>query len=233
MTEIDKRFALIDYEGNKRYPYIKEQKSTNRRGYALTAPGESDRFSGGTYTLSLEEVVKRLVHDGWSVRAVTIDNKGKRSQGNTVKIGGSKIKGYEISEDLKYLVESALIKPLSIDKPHDSKGTVSNYAHTNDKTIIDEVTYQSIKSRRGQSKFRKSLLKAYNEQCCVTGCNVTAVLESAHIKFHSDETDYSVNNGLLLRADIHTLFDLHQITINSDFIVNCNVDDITSFLIWN
>jgi hypothetical protein len=74
----------------------------------------------------------------------------------------------------------------------------------------------SVKSRRGQSKFREKLLAKHNSTCLVTGCGVKQILEAAHIYPHGKETNYKDSNGLLLRADIHTLFDLHLITIDKD-----------------
>jgi putative restriction endonuclease len=70
--------------------------------------------------------------------------------------------------------------------------------------------------RRGQAKFRQILLSIYRNQCQVTGCDVTAALEAAHIIPYQGESTNHVKNGLLLRADIHTLFDLHLITINPE-----------------
>ncbi len=80
----------------------------------------------------------------------------------------------------------------------------------------DERVSISVKSRRGQSKFREKLLAKHNGTCLVTGCGVKQILEAAHIYPHGKETNYKDSNGLLLRADIHTLFDLHLITIDKD-----------------
>ncbi|QXE23458.1 hypothetical protein B6N60_02148 [Richelia sinica FACHB-800] len=74
----------------------------------------------------------------------------------------------------------------------------------------------SIVRRQGQSKFRKTLIKTYNCQCAITGCNAEQVLEAAHIIPYLGSDTNHPTNGLLLRADIHTLFDLYLITINPD-----------------
>jgi len=66
----------------------------------------------------------------------------------------------------------------------------------------------SIARRQGQPRFRRELLDAYDERCAVTGCPVREILEGAHIKPYRGEHTNHVTNGLLLRADIHTLFDL-------------------------
>ena len=75
---------------------------------------------------------------------------------------------------------------------------------------------QQIRERRGQRKFRDSLRERYGDRCLVTGCEILAVLEAAHIKPYRGEPDNHPENGLLLRADIHTLFDLDLLGIEPD-----------------
>ncbi len=79
-----------------------------------------------------------------------------------------------------------------------------------------ERIIRSIVQRQGQSKFRSELLKAYGGQCAITDCDAEAALEAAHIfPYRGNDTNH-VKNGLLLRADIHTLFDLYLISIDPD-----------------
>lgn len=82
---------------------------------------------------------------------------------------------------------------------------------------IEDIQQRAIKTRRGQADFRKRLLDAYGNKCAVTGCEVHSVLEAAHIISHAEGTDYEVGNGLLLRADIHTLFDLRLLAVSSEY----------------
>ena len=70
--------------------------------------------------------------------------------------------------------------------------------------------------RQGQPQFRKSLLTAYRSRCAITGTAVESVLEAAHIWPHKGEQTNEVWNGLLLRADLHTLFDLLHLTVEAD-----------------
>lgn len=74
----------------------------------------------------------------------------------------------------------------------------------------------SIVRRQGQAAFRKRLLKAYSETCVITGCQQVAVLEAAHIHPYRGKQTHAVSNGLLLRADLHTLFDLYLIAIDPE-----------------
>jgi hypothetical protein len=82
---------------------------------------------------------------------------------------------------------------------------------------IDERVLRSINTRRGQPAFRNALLAAYDSACAVSGCTDEAALEAAHLTPHSEITDYSIANGLLLRADIHTLFDLRLISVDPQY----------------
>lgn len=93
-----------------------------------------------------------------------------------------------------------------------SKEEETEYQHTN----IDEreSVFRSIKARRGQQKFREDLCKRYNSTCVVTGCKILDILEAAHIMPYQGKKDNHPSNGLLLRADIHTLFDLDLIGID-------------------
>ena len=78
---------------------------------------------------------------------------------------------------------------------------------------------RAIYVRRGQRAFRRKLLKAYGKACAVTGCKITELLEAAHISPYRGEHTNKVSNGLLLRTDVHTLFDLGLLWINEDFTV--------------
>lgn len=79
-----------------------------------------------------------------------------------------------------------------------------------------ESIFQQIKIRRGQHKFREDLKKRYNNQCLVTGCKLIDILEAAHISPYRGKDDNHSENGLLLRADIHTLFDLDLMGIEPE-----------------
>lgn len=75
---------------------------------------------------------------------------------------------------------------------------------------------RAIVQRQGQRTFRKALLAAYSERCAVTGCDLVETLEAAHIAPHLGKHTDHITNGLLLRADIHTLFDQNLIAFDPD-----------------
>ena len=75
---------------------------------------------------------------------------------------------------------------------------------------------REIRARRGQRQFRDALIDAYAGRCAITGCSVRDVLEAAHITpYRGPETNH-VTNGLLLRADLHTLFDTRLLAVDPD-----------------
>jgi hypothetical protein len=76
-----------------------------------------------------------------------------------------------------------------------------------------ELAVRAIRVRRGQAEFRAALMAAYGRRCAITGCAVADVLEAAHIFPYLGKVTNRVSNGLLLRADIHTLFDCWLLAI--------------------
>jgi hypothetical protein len=83
-------------------------------------------------------------------------------------------------------------------------------------TELPERVWRAITERRGQPTFREQLLRAYGGRCAVTGCDAEAALEAAHIRGYAETGEQDVTNGLLLRADIHTLFDLGLVRIDPE-----------------
>jgi putative restriction endonuclease len=83
-----------------------------------------------------------------------------------------------------------------------------------------ERVTRSIVARRGQPKFRKQLLKAYSNTCAISGCQVVELLEAAHIVPYNGNATNHITNGILIRSDIHTLFDLGLLGISSEYIIN-------------
>jgi hypothetical protein len=71
-----------------------------------------------------------------------------------------------------------------------------------------EFNLRAIVMRRGQAGFRQMLMDAYNLKCAVTGADVEPILEAAHIYPYNGPETNVLQNGILLRADWHTLFDL-------------------------
>ena len=101
--------------------------------------------------------------------------------------------------------------------PHQRQVTVieAQHAEFDPKGQDDarERVLRQVVQRRGQQKFRKALIVAYGGRCAITGCPVTALLEAAHVTPYLGPDTNSITNGLLLRADLHTLWDLGLIAV--------------------
>ncbi len=78
---------------------------------------------------------------------------------------------------------------------------------------------QIITPRLGQGAFRVIVTEAYHRRCAITGEKTLPVLDAAHIKPFSENGPHAASNGLLLRQDMHTLFDRGYITITKDNVV--------------
>ena len=70
--------------------------------------------------------------------------------------------------------------------------------------------------RLGQGAFRVLVTDTYERRCAVTREKALPVLEAAHIQPVAEGGPHSVSNGLLLRSDVHTLYDRGYVTIAPD-----------------
>jgi hypothetical protein len=102
---IDRRFALLTHDGGVLYPYTKTERASDRTGFALSAPGERDAKGLGVYTLDLADVVRRVVFDGWKVRAKADPAVSDREGSYGLKKRA--VGGFWITPELASLVEGA------------------------------------------------------------------------------------------------------------------------------
>ncbi|WLD23470.1 HNH endonuclease signature motif containing protein [Flavobacterium dauae] len=73
-----------------------------------------------------------------------------------------------------------------------------------------------INQRKNQSKFKLNLLKKYNSQCLISKIKVPELIEAAHIFPHSKSGQNNIANGILLRTDLHILFDRGLLCIDPE-----------------
>jgi putative restriction endonuclease len=73
-----------------------------------------------------------------------------------------------------------------------------------------------IAPRLGQGAFRLQVTDAYARRCAVTGEKTLPALEAAHIVPFAEVKAHDVRNGLLLRSDLHRLFDLGYVSVRPD-----------------
>lgn len=85
--------------------------------------------------------------------------------------------------------------------------------------LLSEVrSYERVKTavRKGQERFRQRLLEAYDGKCAITDCDIPDVLQAAHIIDYRGLGTNVINNGMLLRADIHLLYDRGLLSIDPE-----------------
>ena len=89
-----------------------------------------------------------------------------------------------------------------------------NVVHLNAKReLAREHVWLKRLARTGQSSFRQMLI-GLRPACAISGCTTLSALEAAHVDPVSKQGSDKSKNGLLLRADLHRLFDLNLIAIN-------------------
>jgi putative restriction endonuclease len=76
--------------------------------------------------------------------------------------------------------------------------------------------------RLGQGTFRAMITDAYGRQCAITRERALPALEAAHIRPFTETLTHRVGNGVLLRSDVHRLFDAGYITITPDYWVEAS-----------
>jgi len=76
---------------------------------------------------------------------------------------------------------------------------------------------REIIARQGQGAFRDRLVREYQFTCALTGCMEVDALEAAHIIPYLGPSTNAVSNGILLRADLHTLLDKGLLSFDLDY----------------
>ncbi len=125
-------------------------------------------------------------------------------QSDSKEIDSSRLRddlaNHEFSDPLAFIVE-------------DTAEPAAEYQPIQDENILQAY---ARRVRKGQSRFRKALHTLYGSRCAFTGTDEETVLEACHIISHAKTGDNSLDNGLLLRSDIHVLFDEYLITLAND-----------------
>ncbi len=119
-----------------------------------------------------------------------------------------KITNYEAVDGLNYPtpIEEHLELDFNLDAPPDER----------------RINLSKLVIREGAAIFRKEQMKRWSGKCVATGCAVSPALDAAHIFRYLGRHTNRADNGLILRSDVHKLFDRGLITIQ----------DVDHRLIW-
>ena len=121
-------------------------------------------------------------------------------------------KGYDTATVIGAELWEMVSARLAVRAQHDSAA----YLHTGARYGEPQL----IRNRLGQGGFRVMVTEAYGRRCAITGEKTLPVLQAAHIKPFVDAGPHAVPNGLLLRSDLHLLFDRGLITVTPDHVVH-------------
>jgi putative restriction endonuclease len=114
--------------------------------------------------------------------------------------------GNELWNKIDVLLQKYLYEAVDEEK---SQLLVEEPAAPYGKSILTKV-------RLGQAAFRVLVTDAYNRKCAISGEKTLPALEAAHIKSYAQSGPHFISNSLLLRSDLHKLFDTGYITITTD-----------------
>ncbi|WP_109510399.1 HNH endonuclease [Nocardioides speluncae] len=73
-----------------------------------------------------------------------------------------------------------------------------------------------VRPRMGQGHFKRAVAAAYENRCVITRSGTFPSLEAAHIRPFAEGGAHAVSNGILLRTDVHRLFDRGYLSIDPD-----------------
>lgn len=132
-----------------------------------------------------------------------------------------------VEEYDKVTGEFVLHGPVSNDQPADFWSFVDDSELTEiEQRVAEEFSQleddeRTIKvaemvQRSGQQSFRNKLIRAYHGACAMSSCDVLPALQAAHISAYRGPKSQFTSNGLLLRADLHLLYDAHLISVRPD-----------------
>jgi ribosomal protein L37AE/L43A len=71
-----------------------------------------------------------------------------------------------------------------------------------------------VRARRGQGRFRRQLLDRFGSECAFTGPSPEPTLEACHLYSYAELGDHHEDGGLLLRRDLHRLFDVGDLAVD-------------------
>lgn len=115
--------------------------------------------------------------------------------------------------DLTEIMDFEIITSLDLPslKTYNSNNKEKFFKINENDTRIRKKTMMVVRPK--QTNFRAELIKLW-KNCPITGCNILEILDAAHIYPYRGEKDNDLSNGILLRTDIHKLFDRYLLSIH-------------------
>jgi len=199
--------------------------------------GNNGFDTSGNKELKISNVVSKIVNDNDRLGCLVLDDLEFLNQRDY----------YKISEELfhpqtqqgKYVDEIEIAELLNLFTQQFSDEINAKIPEIEaedefDPSNLEDKRHYSLKTlvlRRGQKKFRNQLLNLYQNQCAVTNTKVIDVLEAAHISPYSGKASNVPQNGIILRADIHALFDLNLIKFTENYEIDVS-EKLKNSIYW-
>ncbi len=117
----------------------------------------------------------------------------------------------------------------AVESSHAAESQVLDQIKQPVRTSVYSKSYLQ-KARLGQGAFRVLTLQNYGNRCCITGETTVPVLQAAHIQAVHKNGDHQLQNGLLMRADMHILFDKGLIGVDADYKIRISPQIRESYL---
>ena len=125
-------------------------------------------------------------------------------------------KGYDLTTDPGRELWEQVSRRLQ-SKPHDSERPLGRERQS-ELEVGGGYEESSGRPRRvGQGIFRTVITDLYDRQCAITREKALPTLDAAHIRPNSEEPEHYVRNGMLLRSDVHRMFDAGYLIVTPDY----------------
>lgn len=140
----------------------------------------------------------------------------------TFRSEGGTITNRALALILEGIAQRGLAKVSLTDGGAAARIAAARYDEEADPSVFDPLNLsderkralREVVVREGRGSFRETVFKAYQGRCAVTGSNVSQTLEAAHIRPYRGPRSNFAANGLLLRADLHRLWDTGLIAVD-------------------
>ncbi|MDE0347725.1 MAG: HNH endonuclease signature motif containing protein [Boseongicola sp.] len=189
------------------------------RGLGLTAQATAAGMSASDEFIEVVLRNVQLLDRPFGFRSFACDSTGSRILD---QVDRNRAHNAYLIEDEDYPEFIAVVKERNAPLPNDVQdehvqGWDRELAKYKD-TLLKNLEIRrmaTLKARSLQGSFRDALIRAYSGRCVVSGCKVPEALEAAHIMPHNGDPIWDqVENGLLLRRDLHALFDAFLWSVN-------------------
>ncbi|HKY32426.1 MAG TPA: HNH endonuclease [Candidatus Polarisedimenticolia bacterium] len=117
--------------------------------------------------------------------------------------GDSNASGRRLLEQVHTALIRSRVQPIQTDSP--AVATSESQIRFGEAVLV--------RPRLGQGAFRFLVTDVYERRCAITRERTLPALEAAHIRPYGEGGEHRVDNGLLLRRDLHTLFDQGYVTV--------------------